>query len=484
MSKSWSLLFRVSLFCLLFITSCKLRSELPEIVAEEIKIPSIESSTIQIPVEIDIEPIISYANAKTVKTIRNPEYPAFSSFEGVEGPRANYDVLIGNLSGNMSGNAFNISTTAAYGIAGDYCSEIVWGKCIHPRIPFSCGTGSEAKRKVKISFSTKLDITSNYGLKTQTVVSEVKPLDPCEMTFLKIDMTNKVMEAMRPSLNDCAKLIDEQSKSTSFKSIAQAAWNELWTPIEIEGYGFLNIQPKAINVSPLTGTGRLLKFNIGLTATPNFTLSKDTLIKTPSLPKLQNSIANQSLFVFNLPILSNYNELSNTLSKNLKEKTFLSDDGKQSILIHEISINGKGNSTVLLTMNCDLKTGIKKFKNATLYFTMKPVYDNKTQVLEFRDVKLASDKKHILLQAGTELFQKTIAQKIQAFSKTDLKPILDSNKKIISQQLHKQRDNNAILNGQVNAFTITGIYPTEANLIIHTQAIGQLSLKMSNYKIE
>jgi hypothetical protein len=180
----------------LFMSSCKLHSELPKIITEEIPVPILESSSIQIPVEVNLQPIINFANSKTDKVIRNPDYPNFSSFEGVEGPRASYDVLIGSLTGSMQGNIFNVGTTAAYGIAGDYCSEIVWGKCIHPRIPFSCGTNNEAKRKVKIGFSSKVEITSDYGLKTQTVVSEVTPIDPCKMTFLKIDMTNKIMEAI------------------------------------------------------------------------------------------------------------------------------------------------------------------------------------------------------------------------------------------------------------------------------------------------
>ena len=454
---------------------------MPKITAENIIIPEIEASTIQIPVELNIQPIINFANAKTDKVIRNPEYPNFSTFEGVEGPRANYDVLIGTLTGSMQGNMFSVGTTAAYGIAGDYCSEIVWGKCIHPRVPFSCGTNGEAKRKVKIGFTTKVELNSEYGLKTKTTVSELTPIDACEMTFLKIDMTNKVMDAMRPSLNDCAKFIDEQSKSTNFKSIALEAWKQLWTPIEIEGYGFLNINPREISVSNLNGAGQIAKFEIGLKATPKFTITKDSTIKTPPLPSLKTNSKSNGDFVFNLPIISSYTELTNTLTKNLKDKTFQSDDGKQTITIHQISISGKGNSTIVLEMNCDLKMGIKKFKNATLYFTMKPMLDSKSQLLEISNVKLASDKKHLLLQAGTELFQKTIAQKIQEFGKTDLKPLLNSNKKSISEQLHKKLDNNAELSGQVTDLIITGIYPTESNFIIHTQAKGKLSLKMRDY---
>ena len=475
---------RLLLLSTLFISSCKLHSELPTIITEEIPVPILESSVIQIPVEVNLQPIINFANSKTDKVIRNPEYPNFSTFEGVEGPRANYDVLIGSLTGSMQGNNFNVGTTAAYGIAGDYCSEIVWGKCIHPRIPFSCGTNGEGKRKVKIGFSSKVEITSSYGLKTQTVVSEVTAMDPCKMTFLKIDMTNKIMEAMRPSLNDCAKFIDEQSKSTSFKSIALDAWKELWTPIEIEGYGFLCISPNEISVSQLNGTGQLLKFNIGLKANPKFTLTKDTALKVPALPALKTNSKSNSEFVFNMPIISSYTDLTNHLKKNFNEKMFKSEDGKQTILIHDLSIVGKGNSTIVLEMNCDLKIGIKNFKDATLLFTMKPFYDSKNQMLELRDVQLQSDKKHLLLQAGTELFQKVIAKKIQEYGKTDFKPILESNKKLISDQLHKQLDKNTTLNGQVNNLKILGVYPSENNLIIHTQAIGILNLKMSDYSFE
>ena len=468
----------------LFISSCKLHSELPNIIAEEIPVPVLESSVIQIPVEVNLQPIINYANSKTDKIIRNPEYPNFTTFEGVEGPRASYDVTRDALTGTMQGNLFKAGTTAAYGIAGDYCSEIVWGKCIHPRIPFSCGTNGEEKRKVKIGFSSKVEITSSYGLKTHTTVSEVTPIDPCKMTFLKIDMTNKIMDAIRPSLNDCAKFIDEQSKSTNFKSLAQDAWKQLWTPIEIDGYGFLSINPNEISVSQLNGTGQLLKFNIGLRANPKFTFTKDSTLIVPVLPALKINAKSNSEFVFNMPIISSYTDLTNHLKKNFNEKTFKSEDGKQTILIHNLALSGKGNSTIVLEMNCDLKIGIKKFKNATLIFTMNPVYDSKNQMLELHDVQLQSDKNHLLLQAGTELFQKVIAKKIQEYGKTDFKPILESNKKSISDQLHKQLDKNTTLNGQVNNLKILGVYPSENNLVIHTQAIGVLNLKMSGYSFE
>ena len=132
-------------------------------------------------------------------------------------------------------------------------------------------------------------------------------------------------------------------------------------------------------------------------------------------------------------------------------------------------------------MNGDLKFGLKKFKNAKLYFTMKPQLNTSTQTLELSNVRLEADKKHLLIQTGTELFQKTIAQKIQEYGKTDLKPLLESNKKIITKSLYKKLDNNAVLSGEVTNLIVTGIYPSSTTLVIHTKAIGQLKLKMSDY---
>ncbi|MFM7769015.1 MAG: DUF4403 family protein [Bacteroidota bacterium] len=466
---------------ILTIQSCTLKSVTPSIITQEIPTPAVPTSDIQIPVEIDLQPLLTYANANTDWVIRNPEFPGFASFGGCDGPRANYDVNRDFLTGSILGNNFQIGTTAAYGIAGDYCTECVWETCIHPRLPFSCGTNGEAKRRVKIGFSTSLELTPEYGLKTQTTLSEISPLDPCELTFLKMNMTSEVMNAMRPSLEEGARYIDEQAKLTSFKSMADDAWKQMWTPMEIEGYGYLSLNPSDISVSALSGSGLNLKFNIGIQANPIFSVSKEKERAIPNLPPLKTNNTSQAGFTFHLPIVSSYEEITTKLATYFNQKEFLSEDKKQGIYIHNIQLSGKGNSTLVLEMNCNLKFGIKKFKNAKLIFTMKPQFNAETQTLELSEVSLQTDKKHVLLNAGTELFQKMICEKIKEAGKTDFKPLINENKQALNQQLNQKINEQTTLQGEVQEIKITGLFPTSDTLIIHTQATGKLNVKMSNY---
>ncbi|MBM3448603.1 MAG: DUF4403 family protein [Bacteroidetes bacterium] len=483
MQKTFDQVLMILLISGSIFSSCKLQSEIPDVIKTEIPTPQIASSQIQIPIEINLQPIITYANAKTDWVIRNPEFPNFASFGGCDGPQANYDVNRDFLVGNMKGNQFHISTVASYGIAGNYCSECIWGNCVHPRIPFSCGTNGESKRRVKVGFTSSLSLTPDYGLSTQTVVSELAPIDPCQLTFLKIDMTQEVMNAIRPSLVDGAKYMDDQAKQTQFKSQAQEAWNQLWTPLKIDGYGYLSMNPTSLSVSELSGDNLTLRFNLGIEANPIFK-STNEAVAIPPLPQLKTQNGNKNEFVFNLPIESDYNSLTNTLTSNFKGKKFESDDKKQSLLVHEIRIEGQGNSTLVLTMLCDLKMGFKKFKNATLYFTMTPAFNEASQIVELQNVKLQSDRGHLLLKTGMDLFQKTICSKIQEAGKIELKPILESNKLSLSQQLNKNFADGISMQGTIDNLKITGIYPTSNQLIIHAQATGKLAVRLDNYSLD
>jgi hypothetical protein len=483
MKKTFDQVFMILITVMSTLSACKIQSNVPHVITSEIPRPPIATSQIQIPVEINLQPIITYANAKTDWVIRNSEFPNFASFGGCDGPQANYDVSRDFLVGKMVGNQFQISTVASYGIAGNYCSECLWGNCIHPRLPFSCGTNGESKRRVRVGFTSSLSLTPDYGLLTQTSVSELTPLDPCQLTFLKIDMTQEVMNAIRPSLVDGAKYMDEQAKQTQFKPQVQEAWKQLWTPLKIDGYGYLSLNPTAISVSELSGDHLTLRFNIGIEANPIFK-SQEEAADVPPLPPLKTQANPKSEFVFNLPIETDYSSLNQTLNQNFKGKLFESDDKKQNLVVHEIGVSGLGNSTVVVSMQCDLKMGIKKFKNATLYFTMTPIFEESTQKLRLTQVKLEADKGHLLLKAGTDLFQKTICAKIEEAGDIDLKSILDSNKASLSQQLNTKLSDGINMQGQIHELKILGIFPNENQLIIHTQATGKLSIRMENYSLD
>ena len=466
---------------ILSIVGCKVEAPLPEVVS--VSIPEVKStkiSKLDIPISISIDPIIQFANSSSDAIIRNPEWPNFSSFGTCEGPQARYEVDRGNLKGYISGNQFVIGTTAAYSIEGNYCTNCVWGNCVHPRIPFSCGANGELKRRIQIEFTTNMAMDGDYKLLTSTYVSKLQPIDPCNMTFLNIDMTNEVLKAMRPALDEVAKYVDQQTATTNVKSFAQQAWDQLNKEMPIDGYGYLRFNPIGFRLGPIQGFGNTIQVSLGLDALPEFSLdSKGN--RTSPLPGLAMNDGTQNGFEIHLPILANYTSITTKANEFVANKTFASDDGKKNILIQEVIVEGIGNKQLQVTVKGDIKSGWKHYKNCVFYFTGTPVFEASTNKISISDLKLDSESNHMLMKMGISLFQSKLSSTLQQAMQFDLTQNLVDMKTQLERQLNMPLMDGVNLQGHVVQLAIEGIYPEQNELQIQTVLIGDLKLNVVNF---
>ena len=462
--------------------SCKITAPIPEMAEIEIPTgPPQSVSHINIPINISIDPILKFANESSSPIIRNPEWPYMASFGACDGPQAKYDVFRENLNGYVAGNKFVAGTKAWYGIEGNYCTGCIWGNCVHPRIPFSCGSGGESKRRVEIEFSTNLSMNENYQLVTSTSLSKLNPQDPCELTFLMIDMTGEIMKAMQPALVDVCKYIDQQCLQVDFKSYADEAWKQLNSQMEIPGYGYLTFNATNFKLGPMNGYGNILQVNLGIDATPVMSLDKNTNAVVPPLPplKVQNDLT--SGFVIQMPIKSSYESLTAKVNEMSAGTTFESDDKKKSITVNHLALSGLGNQKIQVEVLCDMKVGFKKYKNCKFFLTLTPNIDLATNKMSVSSVEVDSESKHLLMNAGVDVFQTKLAQTIQSACNIDLTPTLQSAKTEIEKQLNGELMPGVNLKGVLNNLQISGIYPTQKELQITVALNGNLQIDVVNY---
>ena len=481
-SKETPLHLLVLSFIVLSLASCKLTAPLPEMT--EIEIPSSPPqgiSHINIPVNISIEPILKFANESSSPIIRNPEWPNFTSFGACDGPQAKYDVFRENLNGYVVGNKFVVGTKAWYGIEGNYCTGCVWGTCVHPRIPFSCGSGNETKRRVEIEFSSTLSMNQNYQLITSTSLSKLNPMDPCELTFLKLDMTEEIMKAIRPPLYDVCKFIDQQCLLMDFKSYANEAWKQLNSQIEIPGYGYLSFNASNFKLGPMYGYGNILQVNLGIDATPVMSLDKNESSVIPPLPPLNIQDALASGFIIEMPIKSSYESLSTKVNEMTAGSTFASEDNKKSITVKSLALAGLGNQKIQVEVLCDMKVGFKKYKNCKFFLALTPSIDPSTNKMSVSAIEVDSKSKHVLMNAGVDVFQTKLTETIQSACNFDLTPTLQSAKNEIEKQLNSELMPGVNLKGLLNNLQITGFYPTQKELQITVALNGNLQIDVVNF---
>jgi hypothetical protein len=473
--------FIVASLAIIF-SSCKITAPLPEL--SEIEIPNgpIQSvSHINIPINISIDPILKFANESSSPIIRNPEWPNYTAFGACDGPQAKYDVFRENLNGYVVGNKFVVGTKAWYGIEGNFCTNCVWGNCVHPRIPFSCGSGNETKRRVEIEFSTLLTMNENYQLVTSTSLSKLNPLDPCEMTFLKIDMTGEIMKAMQPALSDVCKYIDQQCLQVDFKSYANETWKQLNSQMEVPGYGYLTFNASNFKLGPMYGYGNILQVNLSIDATPILSLDKKENVVIPPLPTLsvQNDLA--SGFLIHMPIKSSYESLSNKVNEMAVGSTFASEDNMKSITVKNLELSGLGNQKILVEVLCDLKVGFKKYKNCKFFLALTPSIDPSTNKMSVSSIDIDSKSRHVLMNVGVDVFQTKLTQTIQSACNIDLTPTLKSAKNEIEKQLNSELMPGVNMKGLLDNFQITGLYPTQKELQITVALNGNLQIDVVNY---
>jgi hypothetical protein len=473
--------FFVALLAIIF-SSCKITAPLPELTEIEIPNGPIRGvSHINIPINISIDPILKFANESSSPIIRNPEWPNYASFGACDGPQAKYDVFRENLNGYVVGNKFVVGTKAWYGIEGNFCTNCVWGNCVHPRIPFSCGSGNETKRRVEIEFSTLLTMNENYQLVTSTSLSKLNPLDPCEMTFLKIDMTGEIMKAMQPALFDVCKYIDQQCLQLDFKSYANETWKQLNSQMEVPGYGYLTFNASNFKLGPMYGYGNILQVNLCIDAAPIMSMDKKENVVIPPLPTLsvQNDLA--SGFLIQMPIKSSYESLSTKVCEMAVGSTFASEDKTKSITVKNLELSGLGNQKIQVEVLCDLKVGFKKYKNCKFFLALTPSIDPSTNKMSVSSIDIDSKSRHVLMNVGVDVFQTKLTQTIQDACNIDLTPTLKSAKTEIEKQLNSELMPGVNMKGLLDNFQITGLYPTQKELQITVALNGNLQIDVVNY---
>jgi len=470
------------LFVVIFFVQCKISAPIPEMENVEIEsVPPTSISHINIPVNISIDPILKFANESSSQTIRNPEWPNYASFGACDGPQAKYDVFRENLNGYVTGNKFVVGTKAWYGIEGNYCTNCVWGTCVHPRIPFSCGSGNESKRRVEIEFTSFLSMNEKYQLITSTSLSKLNPIDPCELTFLKIDMTGEIMKAMRPALLDVCKYIDAQCLQLDFKNYANEAWKQLNSQMEIPGYGYLTFNASKFKLGPMYGYGNILQVNLGIDAMPVMSLDKKESENIAEIPPLEIQNEMTSGFTIQMPIRTSYESLSAKVNEMTAGASFASDDKKKSITVKHLNLAGLGNQKIQVEVLCDMKVGFKKYKNCKFFLTLTPSIDPSTNKMSVSAIEVDSKSKHVLMNAGVDVFQTKLAETIQGACNFDLTPTLQSAKTEIEKQLNTELMPGVNLKGTLNNLSITGFYPTQKELQITVALNGNLQIDVVNY---
>ncbi|MFM8596699.1 MAG: DUF4403 family protein [Flavobacteriales bacterium] len=351
------------------------------------------------------------------------------------------------------------------------CHDLFGGpSCLIPRIYASCGVG-EPKRKVHISYASKIAISENFGLHSQTKLKDFELRDPCKITVFQYDATPTIEKEVLKSLIELEKEIDKQLALAPVRQTMKDVWAALQQPILVAPYGYFYLRPTGIGIQDFTlrNDGQKALFITQLTAQPVFSTNELPLPNTALPPnKPQVNAANKS--VFNLRTIASFDSINQFLIRDF-EKQELKINSTKSINIDQIQVLGPQGERLVLSV------AFSGAKNGVLYLVVKPYIDVQ-QHFRIREVDYELKTKSVLLHSAKWLLNSKLKEQIEASVDVDLSPLLQDTKQAVEQQINGEITTGVWLQGKIDALKVDNLVLTSGHLIIDVRLEGDLKLKI------
>lgn len=453
-------------FFLLLLSCASIQPESPTVSVNVVPILIQPSSTVVVPVKINLSPYFKEADKSVPKKFTGKE-------ENCDGVSFAYMFLREPISFKGAGDSLQFDIDGKYSLSLNYCPQCTdlfdkKGNCVVPRIYASCGTNGEAMREMEIGYSTAIRLTPDFKLKSTTNLRKVEAKNPCEITVFKYDATKTLKKEITKALQNVESDIDKEIGKVNLKPEAEKAWKIIAQPILLGKFGYFHANPTKIGFNNLSFDGNFATAELALELSPKLTTSP-LEYKPVSLPKLTNGSNNKG-FNITLDVVATYDSLSILLTNQLKGKEILIK--KKKVIFESIEIFGASNQQV------SLKIGFSGNKKGILYLMGTPNFNADNQLISFPDLTFDLKTKNALLKSAKWLFSSKITDALRKSSTVDLHPHLKNVRQLIEKQLNASLQPGVVLKGTVKEISMRGIFPNEKTLTLRINTTGTLELEL------
>lgn len=267
---------------------------------------------------------LSYDFAQVLKTVERVVPTTFGSLADVKsmgsGDRKKYAYVAtrGPFTAFARGGEVHLRTILTYTARGSYKPPI------GPAVSATCG-GSGARPRIVAELVAPVTLTPNWHLRSKARIATLAPAstddrDRCRISFLSIDVTERVLDAARKGIESRLPAIDAKVGAVDLTERATGWWNHLNAPIRLADGVWLLLQPEQLRLKGVRGEGHVLTVAAGLDAFPIVVTGARPARVVPPLPLLGNDTGTAGFRVA-LEGTVDYATASRTLTRALRNKS-------------------------------------------------------------------------------------------------------------------------------------------------------------------
>lgn len=460
-----------TLMCMAFLAACsreRVDAPPPALSDDPASANALPASSLNVPISYDLTPIAlrledvvpgRFGDLEKRDTLSSNTRISFA----VEAQRDSFHV-------ELDGRTAKISTIIRYRGRGWYDPPV------GPSVSGSCGTGDDdPPRRVDVSMSADLDLTSNWTLVANSRVERVAPAterdrDRCRVTIARIDITDRLVRAARSLLDSNTDRIDAAIAEIDVRSNFEEWWTLLQTPIELTDSVWLLINPLQVRKGETGGRGLLLNANVGLTAAPRIVVGPRPAVVPAPLPPLDTGTVEPGLHVLVEGVVD-YEVASGVLTEQLRGRTF--EGAGRRIRIREVELSGIGGGRLGMRIVYD------GYARGSLWFVGTPHFDPATNQVSVPDLDVDVASEDLLVRGLAWLTRESTVAFLRERARFPVEDPVLLGRRYLLEGLNRNLSDDVRLSGEVISVLPVGVVATRRVLLVraHAQANARLTIR-------
>jgi hypothetical protein len=426
-------------------------------------------SRFTVPLDYDFTPVMATVEREVPKTFGSLK--EIHPFPNDPRKRYAFEAVRGPFTAFVVGSQVHLRTTLSYAARGYYNPRLA------PEIRAGCGseTNPAERPRIVVELVTPLTIDSLWNLKSRARLAKVdrasdKSADQCQVSILRFDVTDKVIDAARKALTAQLPQIDRKIAGVSLDSMASGWWQSLNRPIRLRDDVWLLLHPARLRLGRITGVKRNLTIEAGVDAYPRIITGAEPAVVMSPLPKLAGSPGNAG---FNIVIDGNidYRTISNTLNDLLRGKTITAKG--HTVAIQSVTASGKAGGRLELGVNF---SGDSK---GTLNLGGSPKYDAAAGMIHVPDLDYDLDTDSKVIDVVAAVKSEEMRAMLREKARIPVRPVLDRGKELLTTGLNRTIGTALTMTAKVDSVAVHDLYVRRPGIIVRAAAMGSAKVAVN-----
>lgn len=344
---------------------------------------------------------------------------------------------------------------------------------IGPDINGECGTKGPPPR-ARLTLRVLPRLAPDWHLVVRTRAVHVVPLtaterDQCEVSFLNLDVTGKVMTAAEGALRSVLPQVERKLAKLDVRSPLEKIWVGLQQPIKITDSLWLLLTPRGVHLGQVRGGKETVGAEIGVTAAPRLLTGPKPVIASVPLPLL-GPVEKDEGFSMLIEGLFDYGVMSSVLTEKLRKMTVRAAGGE--IKIKKVTVFGVGHGR--LAMGIDF-TGTASGK---VWFEGTPNYEPTTGIINVPDLDFDASSADLLVQGVAWLKGDAIRTTLREQAEVSTGDLLTKVQAMAMKEMNREVARGVHLSVTIERSDPAGVVVGPNGILIRAHALGSARLDL------